>query len=174
MAGHVTDFSKSPDQIVLDLINFDNNTSLTLGDIAFGIPTTATGENPPANTQLEVFGQVDAGYKSAVVVFYERLQISNFVQDGRLVIPVGSATLYRHVIAAANMALGINLVPGEYIDGDIGDWTGAVNETKDIDIQMSPNGKVFVGSLPITLLAEEIPMSLAFPNGSLLGFQPVT
>lgn len=174
MALHVSDFSKAAKDIVVDLINHDNvDANLTPELLDFGLPTLATGETPPANTDLEVTAAEGSGYVGSVVVQYNRLQLQDFVGargiDGGLRLPVGDATRFAALIPEINVALGINLTEDDYVDGDIGEWEGVPNETKEINIVVNADSLVFLGSLTLTLTAEDIPLNSVITSVLLSG-----
>lgn len=174
MALHVSDFTKAPKDIVVDLINHDNvGANLTPELLTFGLPTLATGETPPANTDLEVTAAEGSGYVGSVVVQYNRLQLQDFVTargiTGGLRLPVGDATMFADLIPEINLALGINLTPEDYVDGEIGEWAGEPNETKEITIPVNADSLVFLGSLTLTLEAEDIPLNSVITTTLLSG-----
>ena len=167
---HVSDFSQMPDQIVLDLINEENSSSLTLELVEFGKPFIAG--LPEANTEMEVTAKDGSGYKGSVTVAYDRLDIQGFVPimvGSDLVLPVGDAEKFSDLIPEINVALGINLTEDDYVDGDIGEWLGVPNETQDITIPMHADSYVFIGSLTLTLESEDILLSEVIVNQILQG-----
>lgn len=171
---HVSNFSKTPKEIVVDLINYDNvGANITPELVVLGLPTLATGETPPANTDLEVTAAEGSGYSGSVVVQYNRLQLQDFIGArgivGGLQLPVGDATMYADLIDEINVALGINLTVDDYIDGAIGAWAGEPNETKEITITVAADSLVFVGSLTLTLVAEDIPLNSVITTTLLTG-----
>jgi len=170
-----SDFTKAPDQILVDLINADNGTALTTALIGFGVPTAATGGSPVRNTELEVSAKAGSGYKGSVVVQYNRLNIQDFVgvsatPDG-LELPVGDATKYSDLIPEINTALGVNLTEADYVDGDIGEWQGVPNEEKVITITITADSLCFIGSLTLTLHAEDIELSTVITSLVLNGLE---
>lgn len=169
MPAHVSDFSKTPKQIVLDLINADNGSSLTDVLVSLGLPTVATGETPLRNTELTVFAEAGSGYSGSQVMQYDRLAVSGFPGASALTLPVGDAVNYSDLIPEINVALGINLTADDYIDGAIGAWAGTANETKSITITMNPDSLVFLGSLVLTLEANDIPLSSVITTTTLSG-----
>jgi len=164
MALHVSDFKKAPKEIIFDLINFDNpGKTISSTVMGLGVPQAATGQNPVANTTLEVSALPNSGYTGEVAVNYNRLALDGFIAaagiTGALEIPVGDAAKFADLIDEINTALGINLTADDYIDGDIGDWEGTPNETKIIQIPADADSYVFLESLSVTLTAEDIPLS---------------
>lgn len=167
---HVSDFSQNPDQIVLDLINHDNSSALTLELVELGLPLLSG--MPEANTELEVTAVSGSGYKGSVTVAYNRLDIQDFVPimvGDTLVLPTGDAENYSDLIGEINVALGINLTESDYVDGPIGEWDGIPNETKTIVIPMSADSWVFTNSLTLTLESEDILLSEVIVNTILSG-----
>lgn len=175
MANHVSDFKKAPEEIIFDLLAFDNPSKpINATVVSLGIPTIATGDSPPANTDLEVASKAGSGYVGNVVVHYNRLAIQGFiaaagVEGGSLILPVGDAVKFKDVIPEINTALGINVTDKDYIDGDIGDWEGTPNETKKIDIITNADSLVFTGTLTLTLHAEDIELSSVITVTTLSG-----
>ena len=171
---HVSDFTKDEKQIVIDLINHDNSIgsgepgahccALTLETVELGLPVTSvtTGEEE-RNTDIEVSAIEGSGYTGSVTVSYNRLNIQEFValrvQSGELKFPIGDAVTFADMIPEINVALGINLTEGSYENGDIGEWQGIPNETKEIVIPMSADNPVYIGSLTLTMIAEDLLLS---------------
>lgn len=171
---HVSDFKKEEKQIVLDLINFDNQSSLTLDTIEFGLPTISlqTG-GQERNTDIKVTAVEGAGYVGSVVVSYNRLSLQDFVplrvRNGILRLPVGNSLMFSDLIPAINAALRINLIPGSYIDDEIGEWFGEPDEEKEIIILMNPENPVFHGDLRLILVSEDIPLDSVITSNVLMG-----
>ena len=138
---HISDFTKSPQQIVLDLINYDNTSNLTLELVSLGLPNVTVDNANDRNTEIVVSSVEGGGYKGEVTVEYNRLQIQDFVpimvEGGALSFPVGDALRFSDMIPEINVALGINLTEADYVDADIGEWAGTPNEVKEIVIPMS-------------------------------------
>lgn len=181
---HVSDFTKDEKQIVVDLINFDNSVgtgeegthccALTLEVVELGLPVTSvTTGGEERNTDIEVSALPGSGYTGSVTVSYNRLNIADFVplrvEGGVLKLPVGDATMFADMIPEINVALGINLTTTSYEDGAIGEWLGQPNEEKVITIPMSADNPVYIGSLEVTLMAEDIPLSSIITNMILMG-----
>lgn len=170
---HISDFTKSPEQIVLDLINHDNASILTLELVSLGLPNVTVDNANDRNTEIVVSSVEGGGYKGEVTVEYNRLQIQDFVpimvEGGALSLPVGDALRFSDMIPEINLALGINLTEADYVDGDIGEWAGTPNEVKEIVIPMSADSLVYIGSLTLSLEAEDIELASVITNMILNG-----
>ena len=108
MAKHVSDFTKTSDNIVLDLINEQNGTALTLAMIdtkVVGDPDTKTG-------QLLVTAKPTSGYRGSVALNYNRIMLAEmfgaFIPEGDAV-EVDNSMTVAEVIALVNTRYGVNL-----------------------------------------------------------------
>lgn len=162
MAKHVSDFKKTPVEIVFDLINEQNNTHLDPSLVELGLPTVTTASGATYNTDVTVTAIEGSGYSGSVVLGYNRLDVQGFLFGEALTLAVGNAENFSDLMAEINLKLRTNITPADYIDGSIltnaGEWEGLPNETKQITIQMNPDSLVFINSLTLTLHAEDIPL----------------
>ena len=162
MAKHISDFSKLPVQIVFDLINEQNNTHLDPSLVELGLPTVTTTAGALYNSDITVTAIEGSGYSGSVVLGYNRLDVQGFLFGETLLLAVGDAENFSDLIPEINLKLRTNITADDYIEGSIleagGEWEGLPNETKQITIQMNPDSLVFIGSLTLTLHAEDIPL----------------
>lgn len=163
MAKHISDFSKLPQEIVFDLINEQNGTTLNNTLVELGLPTVTTTAGAPYNTDMTVSALEGSGYSGQVILGYNRLDVQGFMFGVTLELPVGNAVKFSDLMAEINLKMRTNITADDYVDGDIvesaGEWEGLPNETKQITIQMNPDSPVFIGSLTLTLAAEDIPLA---------------
>jgi hypothetical protein len=162
MAKHISDFSKLPQEIVFDLINEQNGTAFNNTLVELGLPTVTTTAGATYNTDMTVTAIEGSGYSGQVILGYNRLDVQGFLFGETLVLPIGNAENFSDLMAEINLKLRTNITADDYIDGNIvatsGEWEGLPNETKLITIQMNPDSPVFIGSLTLTLHAEDIPL----------------
>lgn len=165
--AHISDFSKSADEIILDLINDTNVSDLTLLQIQYGSPAAIEGAH---NTQLQVNGVLGSGIGGQVTVTYNRLPIQLFVPAEGLDITDPDAVLFSELIPVINQRLGIRLSENDIVDDLIGDWAGVPDETKTLSIQMSPDALCFIDALPVTLRSDQVLLSAIWTQPVLDGF----
>jgi hypothetical protein len=163
MAKHISDFSKLPQEIIFDLINEQNGTALDNTMVELGLPTVTTTAGALYNTDMTVTSLPGSGYTGQVILGYNRLDVQGFLFGETLTLGIGDAENFADLIPEINLKLRTNITADDYIDGSIvtqaGPWEGLPNETKQITIQMNPDSPVFIGSLTLSLTADDIPLS---------------
>lgn len=157
----MSDLTKAPDQIVLDLINTDNSTSLTLGLVDFGLPTVTAGENPAKNTTLTVTAKAGSGYTGSQVVEYNRVSLDTIpvIAAKPATYQLGDATKIADLIEEINAMYGIKMVPADYVDGDLPTFEGLPNEEHTVQLVAAADSLIYIGSLVLTLKAADIELS---------------
>lgn len=105
-------------QDLLDLINRDNGTTLTLDDVVFANPSPATPdvEGGIQNTQIKVFGVESKGFAGQFVFKYRRIDLARlFVgRDPVAQVPAGTALL-ADVLKSLSERYGIQLPEAEFL-----------------------------------------------------------
>ena len=153
----ITDFKKLPKQIIVDLINYDNDTNLVEELLTFGIPVVT---EKPFNTSLVVSSVPDSNYVGSVTVKYDRIDISTLLGSKSVNIPVGNATKISQLIPIINERFGINLTPDDYIERDLPSLNvNDTNEIKSFNITIHPNALIFIKELNLYAVSSEILLS---------------
>jgi hypothetical protein len=157
----MSDLTKAPDQIVLDLINTDNSTSLTLGLLDFGLPTVTAGETPEKNTTLTVTAKAGSGYTGSQVVQYNRVNLSTIpgIAEKEATYQLGDALKVSDLIDEINAMYGIKLVPADYVDADLPTFEGLPNEEHTVQLVAAADSLIYIGSLVLTLKSADIELS---------------
>jgi hypothetical protein len=164
------DFTKDPDQVLLDQINHDNASALTLALISFGIPTAMTGTNPNPDTQITVSSQAGSGYTGSVVVNYNRVDLSTIPGARSTVYALGNAANISDMIPEVNAAYQINLTAADYTDGPLPTFTGGIpNEEHNFQIAATADSVVYEGVMTLTLRSNDIPLSSVITSPTLTG-----
>ena len=164
------DFTKDPDQVLLDQINHDNASSLTLALIQFGLPTAMTGTNPNPDTQITVSSQAGSGYTGSVVVGYNRVNLATIPGTRNTVYALGNAANISDMIPEVNTAYQINLTSADYTDGPLPTFTGGIpNEEHNFQIAATADSVVYEGVMTLTLKSNDIPLSSVITQPTLTG-----
>lgn len=169
MASFQLDFTKAPDQVLLDQINHDNTSTLTLAQITYGIPTAMTGTNPNPDTQITLTAASGSGYSGSVTVSYNRVQLNSIPGARTTIFPIGSASKISDLVPAVNTAYQINLTSADYTDGVLPTFTGTPNEEHAFQIAATADSVVYEGVMNLTVQANDIPLSSVITTQSLTG-----
>lgn len=146
MAAHISDFTKSPFQIVLDLINEQNGTALPTSAVSFGVPAlTGTDE---IETALTASAMTGSGYKGSKAFTYNRVPLS-FMEANEPDLIVETVVASAHgLIPFLNTTFGINLTVDDIEDTVIPAQAPDVNT--EITLVAKAGSLVFAGSQALT------------------------
>lgn len=167
----MTDLTKVPVQVLVDLINADNSLALTSELITFGLPTAATGESPPKNTELTVSAAPGSGYSGSVVVTYNRVAISTLptISAKPAEFQLGDATTIKDLIPEFNALYGVVLTEDDYTDAPLPEFTGTANESHTIQLVAKADSLIYIGSIELTIKGDDVPLSSVLTVLSLNG-----
>lgn len=165
----ITDFTKLPKQIVVDLINYDNDTLLSPDLITFGTPNVISGVY---NTSLLVTAVPDSHYEGSVTIQYNRIDIGTVPGVRSTSFPIGTATKISDLIPAINAAYQINLTADDYIDEVLPQFTtNDPNEVQTFELYTNPNSLVFIRDVTFNLIRNKILLSSVIVNRQLNGLR---
>lgn len=163
----ITDFTKLPKQIIVDLINYDNDTALAPELLTFGNPTVITGIN---NTSLIVTAVPDIHYEGSVTLNYNRIDIGTIPGIRNTNLAIGTATRISDLIPAINAKYQINLTADDYIDEILPVFiTNDVNEIQTFELYTNPNSLIFIRDITFNLVRNRILLSSVIVNRFLNG-----
>jgi hypothetical protein len=168
----MTDLTKAPDQVIIDLINADNTPlALTAELVTFGVPNAAAGENPTKNTELTVTAAEGSGYSGSVVVTYNRVNLATIptIAAAPAEFPLGNATTLKDLIPEFNAKYGVNLTDDDFVDAPIPEFTGGLNEEHTIQLVAKADSLIYIGSVDIVVQGEDIPLGSVVTNTALNG-----
>lgn len=155
---HVSDFTQGQDKIILDLVNYTNNSNLTLDQVEL------TNLVPQEDEQVKVtlVTKEGSGYSGSVDVFYNRLNFHTFsliFYPEYLLIPQGEAVNISDLLPQVNAAFGVALTAEDIFDAPIEGWIGDPNEILPIELMINPDNKVYYLGTVIMLDGNDIPLS---------------
>lgn len=168
-----SDYTKSGQEIILDLIKQDNASAsaLSLAAITFGNPAVRDNTGGGGNTALTIDAVDGSGYSGSVALDYNRNPVSAFVGAEDLTYALGDATTLVEFLPEINAQLGINLAPSDIVDAPVPTFTGTPNEEHDATITIAAGCLVFTGSLTITITSNDIALSSIITVTSLSGLE---
>jgi hypothetical protein len=152
---YCSDFRKSPQQILLDLINNEEGSELTLSMVTFGVPTALIGQ---VNTQIMVSAAQGSQFSGSVVVTYNRVNLGSIPGNRSKLFSVGQATHISDLIPAINAAYQINLTSADYIDAPLPSF-GQGQSTLNFQISAALGSLVYRGNVVLQITTGLIPLS---------------
>lgn len=166
----VSDFTKDPEQIVLDLINNDNTTTITEAQVTFGLPSAAPGETPPLDTQLTLTAVALSGYTGSQTVTYNRVPFSTVPGSRSTTFALGAAVNISDLVTAINAAYQLNLQPADFVDGALPTFTDEEpGETLPFDLVAGEDSLVFSGTVSLLVQRNDIALSSVITTTALSG-----
>lgn len=103
-------------KILMDAVNYENQTSYDYNDFIYGEPESASLLNTIINTKIRITPKVGTLYYNSKDFFYRRMDLGQIYETSKISIQVGSRTLLSELIPEINEYYGINLKPGTYVD----------------------------------------------------------
>lgn len=157
---HVSDFTTKDTEILTALILFANpGLKITAATTDYLNPATNVGE---LNTTVTVAPKASSGYTEMVDVFYDRLNIQDFVDiadPAGITIYRPGAKLLSEIIPDINLALGVNLTERDYADQVLPTFEGGLNEVKSVTVPILADSIIYVGTLQFKLAGASIDLS---------------
>jgi len=149
----VSDFTKSPEEVVIDLINFDNGKNFTPATLRIVDVPLAIPKSPPIfrNTEIVVTAPVAVKKRGQARLWYNRIDLNTVPANRSTVFETPTKiTKLSEVIPAVNERYRINLTPADYIDVPM---TVLDFEPVKVTIQTAPHSLVYIGYLEIDVVA---------------------
>lgn len=139
----VSDYTKAPVEILIDLINHDNGTQLIAADLEFSAPSPSTGIR---NSIITVQGALGAPVTGEATLTYNRILLSEVVGGGDVSFVLSpSATTTRDLIPQLNARYGVNLTGADLINAPLASSGG----DSTLVLQAHPDSLVFLGQVQL-------------------------
>lgn len=161
------DYTKQSKTLLVDLINEDNTTGLTPSLVEFGVPSVLIGDR---NTSITLTGATGSGYKDAVDLTYNRVDVNGFVGTVDLTFQAGEALTIAELVPEVNSLLNINLGEQDFVDVVIPSFGNTPNETQPVTLTIAPNSLVYIGQLTILVSNGELDLADLITTTELNGF----
>lgn len=146
-----TKLNKPTPQLVLDLINSANGTSLTFTDVGFDLPVAHTADGQGRNTTVRVYALPDTHYEGEVQIDYRRLGMSDVISGDLFLVRIVGMTKIADVIAAINAKYMLQLGANDYVDATLPTFTGTPGEVKVFTLTAAAGSFAFIGSVSLSL-----------------------
>lgn len=165
----VTDFTKLPNEIIVDLINFDNGTSLTTDLLMFGLPT-ALPDGGDHNTTVVATAVPGTFYVGSVELTYNRVDMSTIPGARSVKFEIGNATKISDLVPQINAAYQLNLQPEDYVDGPLPALTEYIsNEEKPFELIAGENSLIYRNRVTLSVYRKDVDLSMVILKTVLSG-----
>lgn len=105
-----------PRKILIDAVNFENQTQLDHTDFEFSKPQLAFIPHTDVNTRIYLTPKIGTNYYNTRQFFYERMDIGNIFTANPIYLFKEDKVLLSELIPEINQFYGINLTEDDYID----------------------------------------------------------
>lgn len=165
----VLDYTKPPEQLVVDIINNDNGTSLTPDMVTFGTPVLLDGSGK-YNSQVVATATDKSIYRGSTTISYNRIDIGDIPAGRPTIFPVFQEVNISDLIPKIDEAFNLALTPADYIDALLPTFLDNIpNEEKPFDLFAAPTSLIFLNKLTLRVHRPAINLLLAIPNVILSG-----
>ena len=166
--------TESPEQIVVDMINASNGTSLTVGMLSFSFPTATGGST--GNTQVVATATEAAAFTGSRILNYNRIDLSTVPGSAPTIFEIGNAVNIADLIPAINAAYGINLLTGDFVNAALPTLPTTTVTSATFNVVADASSLVYIGQMTLTVTNGNMPLSSIITTTSLgsIPFTPPT
>jgi hypothetical protein len=157
----VYDLTKPANQLIIDLINASNGTSLIPDSFSFSIPQATKLKK--SNTKITLTPVQGSPYESGdVTVRYRRIQLSDVINNSQTILDATNLATIAELIPQLNTAYQLNLTTTDFIDSPI---PSVLSQNELVPIVANPLSLIYVGEAIVNLV---IPSDLGHIYGNLI------
>lgn len=173
MATHVTDFTKSDVQILIDLLNAKvPNLALTPELVTFGLPSLNALNG--RNTKVTITAVPGSGYKNFRDLEYNRVDYAVIPGARSVEFPKGDSTLISELVAEINARFGLNISANDYVDGPLPEFVeGQPNQKIDFNFTAAADSLIYRGTMVLKVINEDIDLAVVITDPVLDGLEYV-
>lgn len=164
----VSDFTKLPVEILIDLINFSNGTALPPDMLTFGEPTELTvGAH---NTTVVGTAKPGAYYTGSVTLTYNRVDLETIPGVRSTTFEIGNATTIADLVEKINAAYQLNLQPEDFVDAELPTLSDPVsNQEMPFDLVAGPKSLIYRNKVTLNVYRADVALSSVIVNTVLSG-----
>lgn len=164
--SHISDFTQSDKDIITALLLFDNPGVTLASNLVDYLNPRPLAPGAARNTALTVAPRPGSGYEGEADVYYNRLDIQEFVDvvnGDQIELMAGTATHLSDLIAEINVLLGINLSDADYQDAALPVFDDIPNQIIDVTVPIRLTSLIFTGTLMFAIKRNGIPLEEVIP-----------
>ena len=149
-----TDLTKSPTQLLIDLINRVNHTVFVTANLSFSPPSVYTDAAKPFfNTSIDVSGASGTRFVGPQTMYYRRLDLEDTFENRSTnfeFLPGTASVTTEQLVAAINNRFGFALHATDFVNQT---WTLEPDTPEAAVLTAHEESKLFIGQLAATLSA---------------------
>lgn len=124
-------------EVLVELINLNDNLTVTVDDVEFGLPVRITDPSPPRNTRVQITAKTESGFYGVKTINYNRMHIS---EVGVIQVERGAANNHVALLPAINTKYGLFLTAEDIVNQTIpAGQTGLIT----VPLAINPNSLSF-------------------------------
>lgn len=154
----MSDLTKLPKQIIIDMVNAKSRFALTPELVTFGLPTAAA-QGETKNTTLTLTAASGSGYKNAKTIKYNRLSFADILATASTTFTKGDATKLSDLIPEINARYKLNIQAEDYEDVTLPEFTGTPNEEHKVNLTALADSLIFIGVGEITIHGNDLDLN---------------
>lgn len=163
-----TDFTKLPLDIIVDLINSTNATSLTKANLTFGAVSVLGSGNK--NTGVTITAVAGSGYTGTRDLTYDRIDLATVPGSRSTEFALGTATMAVDIIPAINAAYQLNLQPEDYENDALPTFDGATpHDKKPFILRAKAGSYIFRNQVSLLIDGNDIDLATLITTTELNG-----
>lgn len=166
----MSDFTKAPKQILLDLINLTNPSyQMEEADVIIGAPTVTT-ENS-RNTSVLISAAPSSPFDNSQTFYYNRLDLAAvFATLSTDFEKTPEVADIDDLVALINARWALNLTADDFTSSAFPTFAGEGGEQHSVTLTAKPGSLTYIGAGEVTLTLAKVDMADAFPNNVLDGY----
>lgn len=164
----MSDLTKLPKQIIIDMVNAKSQFALTPDLIDFGLPV-AGAQGDAKNTTLTLTAKTGSGYKNAKTIKYNRLDFATIVATANSTFTKGDATKLSDLIPEINARYNLNIQAEDYEDVTLPEFTGTPNEEHKVNLTALADSLIFIGVAEITIHGNDLDLATVITDDEMDG-----
>lgn len=166
----VVDYRKPAEDLVVDLFNFKYGTSYSASQFSFGVPVASS--IPSRDTDVTMFGNQDQGVKGSLVLHYNRVPMTAWLEGKTNFIFREDETKVSDLLPKINEKFGVFIKSCDIIDANLPTLNpGVPSDAKDFALTLKAGHLVHFGSIVLSLRQTLVDIGEEYGDTILNGFE---
>ncbi|MCK9234983.1 MAG: hypothetical protein M0R77_01140 [Gammaproteobacteria bacterium] len=165
----ITDYNKTPEELLTELFNLKNGTDYSPEQFTFGEPELSTVEN--RNTNIRMYGRQNTGMRGSALLHYNRVSAIDLLEKSDNILLYSDEVFFTDFIPQINEKFGILLRKEDVVEHELTPLDPLNPEdSREIPLTFKMNHKIFFGSIILKMIHVGVDLSEDYPESELDGF----